>query len=261
MVKCYQYWDKGYDGMPLFIKKIYEHNKKMSLNYNFDLILLDDKNIFEYINVPDIFNQLQPNFKSDIIRWNVLNNYGGIWLDTDIIILKNLNNLFENINKNINKNINENKVAILDVEFGNKIGCCSLVMKKNSICTNFCVNRINEKISNNKKLDWEDLGPNIVTEMYFYFKDKIILNNYEKVVCGCNFICWNDNPGINKEKWYFDSEETAQNRASQILNNIFCYYVITWTIYRINNEPDTIVDKFFNDKKSVFYHLLNKQFF
>jgi hypothetical protein len=250
MVKCYQYWDKGYNNMPLFIKKIYDHNKKMSLNFNFDLILLDDDNISSYMKLPDIFYKLKPNFKSDIIRWNILNENGGIWLDTDIIIIKNLNDLFENIN--------DKNLAILDIEYNYKIGCCSLVMKNNSICTNFCVNKLNEKIEKNKNLDfdWNDLGPNIVTEMYQNFKDNIILNSHDKVIKGCNFICWNDVPGINKQKWYLDLPENAKNKAEQIINNNECYYVITWTIYRMNDD-ENIIDKVFNDEKSVFYYLIN----
>lgn len=52
-------------------------------------------------------------------------------------------------------------------------------------------------------------------------------------------------------------EENAKNKAQLLYLNKLCYYVITWTIYRINNIKEDIIEFIFKNKMSVFHHLLN----
>ena len=130
-VSCFVYWDNGYENMSPIIKFIYEHNLKMSKIYNFNLILIDDKNVKNYIDLPPKYFDIAYNFKSGIVRFYILHKSGGIWLDTDVIIIKNLNILYNSLEES-------DKLCILDCEHGTKIGCCTLVMKKKSICTKFC---------------------------------------------------------------------------------------------------------------------------
>ena len=62
-------WEKYFKGWQIKIL-----NKKTIKNYK----LLKPKN----------YNQLTPTIKSDVIRLNLLYNYGGLWLDRTIIINK-----------------------------------------------------------------------------------------------------------------------------------------------------------------------------
>lgn len=252
MLNVFVYWDKGLEHMPQFIKKIYEHNQNMAIKYNFKLILLTDNNIKNYIvDIPQRYFHVASNFKSDIVRWFALDKYGGIYLDTDIIIIKDLNILYDKLN-----NLN-NIYGILDIEFGTKIGCCSLVMKANTNFSNACVNLVNKKLNYYKKLAWGDLGPDVVTQMYKLFNKNLLLNSYDIVKNGCNFICWNENPGINKKSWYMDDNITAKNKAIKLIENSECFYVITWSIYKKNDDPENIINKTFNDNKSVFYYFMH----
>lgn len=251
MLKVFVYWDKGLQNMPPFIKRIYEHNKNMSIKYNFELVLLSDNNIKNYIDIPERYFSVAVNFKSDIVRWFLLDKYGGIYLDTDVIITKDLNLLYDKLN-----NLN-NIHGILDVEYGTKIGCCTLIMKPNTEFSHACVNMVNDTLNKKKNLDWIDIGPHVATEMYKLFKSNLILNSYDIVKNGCNFICWNENPGFNKKSWYMDDKEIAKKKAKQIMENSDCFYIITWTIYRKNDEPKNIVSKTFDDEKSVFYYFMH----
>ena len=249
-VCVYIYWDRGEKHMPPMIKYIYEYNKKQSIKYNFNLILLTDINIYKYITPHFRFVKLKSNFKSDVVRYYILHKYGGIWLDTDILIIKDMNIVYNNL-------INSNKEVILDIEYGTKIGCCSLVMRSNSTCSKFCYKYVKYYLDRGYKLTWDEIGPLTVENLYKKHSDKIILNNSVITKSGCNFICWNSNPGYNKKAWLFDNALNAQSKAKLLLDNKECYYIITWTIYKKNNIEGDLVEFIFNNKKSVFYYLVN----
>jgi len=71
---------------------IYLHSKK---GKNYTVHLLNKDNITKYItNIPDYFNALLPAHQADFIRVNVICDYGGIWLDSDTLVMDNLNSLF-----------------------------------------------------------------------------------------------------------------------------------------------------------------------
>ena len=254
MLPCYIYWDKGLDKMPCMIKYIYEHNIKMSIKYNFNIILLTDNNINDYIDFPTDRYNLRSNFKSDIIRFYILNKYGGIWLDTDILILKDLNEQYDTF-------LSEDKDMQLEVEFDNKIGCCSIFMKKNTICSLKCVEYIKLLLNTKKEFDcikdWNLLGPDNVTNIYSLYLTRIKLITHNIVSNGSSFITWKDLPGINKDKWIFSNENLAYNKALDIFNNKHCYYVITWNIYNRNNINENIIKYVFKNEMSVFTHLIN----
>jgi hypothetical protein len=248
LLNVFQYWGQGLNAMPFFLQKIYKHNLDFCKKNNINLILIDDNNVNNYITPHVRFKNLAYNFKSDIIRYYILHKYGGFWFDTDVIIIKDLNNLRKYIDK---------QECMLDVEFDKKIGCASLFIKKQSQVSIFCVNYINNILNKNKTLEWNDIGPNTVNILYKKYSSLILLNNYETVKNGCNFICWKNDPGINKKDWYLKTEKDAENKAKLLQNNKDCYYLITWTIYRINNMGSNLINMCFLDKRSVFFYFIN----
>ena len=261
-LNVFTYWGQGYNNMSPMIKKIYEHNLQFCNNINVKFILIDDINVYDYFEPHKRYKSLAYNFKSDIIRYNVLNKYGGFWFDTDVIIIKNLINLFDHFIAQNNKDMildiecNSDSDGTLSVD-GVKLGCASIATKKNSVCSNFCVEYVNNFLDKNTNLSWNDIGPTTVTELYLKHIDRLIINKYEVVNNGCNFISWVENPGINKNRWYFNNEADAQKKANELKNNINCYYLITWTIYRQNNIEGDICNFVFNDKKSVFSYFVD----
>lgn len=243
-LKCYTYWATGLDAMPSIINYIYNQNYTMSLNYNFELILLTDNNINEFIdNLPSRFWDLNPEFKSEIIRFYILDKFGGVWLNPDIIIIKDLNKLY-------NKFINSRKQVMVDIEFYERLGCASIIMLPNSICSKFCINYINNILETTKNLMWDDIGHNTITSLFESFSDLMLINNYEKVRNSTNLICWDQKPEIFKDKWYKENSDDAKYIGIEIINNLDCYYVITWSIYKSD------IDRVFNDDKSIFYYLI-----
>ena len=123
LLNVFQYWGQGLKGMPSFIKIIYKHNLEFCKKNNINLILIDDNNVNNYITPHLRFKEFAYNFKSDIIRYYILHKYGGFWFDTDVIIIKDLNDLYESI---------KTYECMLDTEYDKRIGCCSLFIKKES---------------------------------------------------------------------------------------------------------------------------------
>lgn len=234
--------------MPLFLKIIYKHNLELCKKNNLNLILIDDNNVNNYITPHPRFENLAYNFKSDIIRYYILHKYGGFWFDTDVIIIKNLHDLYKSISE---------YECMLDIEYNTKIGCASLFIKKQSTVSKFCLDYVNNFLNKNQTLSWVDIGPRTVETLYKNHKSLVLLNNYQSVKNGCNFICWNSDPGINKKDWYFESDKLAKSKADFLSNNNECYYLITWTIYRKNDMGNNLNNMVFSDKRSVFSYFIN----
>ena len=67
---------------------------------NFNVNLLNEKTVYDFLpNLrADIFKKLNIPQRADYIRLKLLNKYGGIWLDSDIIVLKDLSLITDKLN-------------------------------------------------------------------------------------------------------------------------------------------------------------------
>ena len=95
----YLYWvGKEYSLILLLRKLIYLHSKSGN-GYNVHLI--DTTNIHRYLDdIPNYFNTLMPAHQADYVRVHVLCKYGGIWLDSDTLVMSSLDSLFDLIDSN-----------------------------------------------------------------------------------------------------------------------------------------------------------------
>lgn len=258
MACCYVYWDKGYEKLPKMLKTIHDHNRLICTQYNFPFVLIDDTTVESYFELPTCYWDLEPNFRSDVIRFNILNKYGGIWLDMDAIILKDPHELW-------NAFLATGKDAMLDVEVipihELRPGCASLVMLPNTKCSRFCKNYVELLLNafpTDQKLKWDFLGPTNIKLLYKTFPGRIELNHRQQIMDGSNFVTFWGDPGVNTQDWYLSSKEAAAKRAQVILANKRCFFTMTWTIYRIHKITDgrSIKEKVCDDSHSVFHHLL-----
>jgi len=64
------------------------------------LHLITSSNLNDYLSVPAEFHALNPSYQSDYIRYNVIEKYGGVWVDADTIVMQQLDKLFENFGAN-----------------------------------------------------------------------------------------------------------------------------------------------------------------
>jgi len=123
----------------------------------------------------------------------------------------------------------------------------------------FCVNHINtllDAIPTLKSMKWDFLGPTTVSMVAKIYPEQVKINNASHTKWGCNYILarsWR--PGLEYDSWLLGQK--AQSIAEALLNNTECFFIFTWSLYRINTIGDNIVDFVFKNTNSLFYHLLN----
>lgn len=87
------YWDNppGQTGPPPYIELCWESIRR-HCGTDFDIHLVTTKNVKQFLpHISDMFFQIaQINNKSNFLRYTLLKEYGGIWLDSDLILFKNL---------------------------------------------------------------------------------------------------------------------------------------------------------------------------
>lgn len=89
----WQYWETK-DFKPLFVDELHEIAKK---NSGVEVVLVSPETVREYIpDIPkDIFDIKEMAHKADMIRALLIYHYGGMWLDSDAIVLSDLNWMFD----------------------------------------------------------------------------------------------------------------------------------------------------------------------
>lgn len=89
------FWDTGIETAPEIVKLCYSTLKKVNPDMN--VILLTAKNYSDFITFPDF---IEKKYKdglitkaqfSDILRFGLLTNYGGIWIDSTIYVTQPFN--------------------------------------------------------------------------------------------------------------------------------------------------------------------------
>lgn len=91
-MNIFTYWNSAQ--LPLLNKYCIQTWEKH--NPECKIILLNDDNLDEYVKtIPNNFNNLIVQHKSDYIRTYLLYHYGGIWMDCTIMIKTSLSNIFD----------------------------------------------------------------------------------------------------------------------------------------------------------------------
>lgn len=89
------YWDSGLDKAPTIVKKCYESIVKYS---NREVILLTKENADDYVLLPEVIRNRISSGKismaayTDLLRFCLLEHYGGTWIDSTILLTGNIPN-------------------------------------------------------------------------------------------------------------------------------------------------------------------------
>lgn len=85
------FWAQGFDNAPLFIKENLKHTRN-TLSANYEIRTVDLNCLLKLINLSDNIlqkyysGQFKQAFFSDIVRFCLLEKYGGIWLDSTVYV-------------------------------------------------------------------------------------------------------------------------------------------------------------------------------
>ena len=98
------YWNTGIDNAPYLVKQCIKNWKKY--NPTWEINILDDSNLEKYIDLNE-FKEINVSYafvkkKADLIRCILLDNYGGIWMDSSIFLTESLDWILKlQIEKNV----------------------------------------------------------------------------------------------------------------------------------------------------------------
>lgn len=89
-------WLQGIENAPDIVKCCYNNLRKMLNKEKYNLITIDSKNYMYYTSLPNFIVKKHANGSisnthfSDIIRTNLLINYGGMWIDSTMLLTDNI---------------------------------------------------------------------------------------------------------------------------------------------------------------------------
>jgi hypothetical protein len=151
------YWiGKEYVLINILRKLIYLHSTN---GKGYKVHLITHKNITNYLSsIPHYFYNLSPAHQADYIRVNVICKYGGIWLDSDTLVLDSLDSLFDIVENKNGFFIRENNIRLCNGVFGSKPNTELLIEWKNQMI------KILEKKHNN--IEWMEIGNSILENMF-----------------------------------------------------------------------------------------------
>ena len=127
---------------------IYLHSNN---NKNYTVHLINKENLKNYIEIiPEYFNDLLPAHQADFVRVNVVCNYGGIWLDSDTLVMDDLCRLFDIFKKKDGFFLLENNQILFNGVFGSKPNTPLMIELKTKLL----------EILDNKKqhIIWDEIG-------------------------------------------------------------------------------------------------------
>lgn len=229
MNNVYLYWvGNEYKLIKILRNLIYMHSTN-GKGYNVNLINHD--NVKEYIpDLPDYFYKLQPAHQADFVRVCVLCDRGGIWLDSDTLVVDKLDALFDNMNTKDGFFIKEFDYWIWNGIFGTKPNTDLMKMWKKTM-----LERLNRDIN----IEWIEIGNKILTDNYYNKTENFINNKYVE---------------------YFDNNKNYLTEMFNNNNKYFAnYHIYTGSsdLYPVN--PNDCVSEFIN-KPYENYKNIEKEF-
>lgn len=167
------YWiGKEYKLIKIFRNLIYLHSMS---GKGYKVHFITPTNVTNYIeDLPNYFYKLQPAHQADFIRVHVICKYGGIWLDSDTLVIDSLDYLFEHLERFDGFFIEETPNILCNGIFASRA---------NTILMNKWKNIMMEKLNKNYKIKWSDIGSIIINGLRR--DEPELYNNYHifKYVC------------------------------------------------------------------------------
>ncbi|MBU3675995.1 MAG: hypothetical protein FGM54_02290 [Chitinophagaceae bacterium] len=160
------YWvGKRYSLIEL-LRKIMKLHADEGRNYKFHFI--DEHNLNQYVEeLPPGFHRLLPAYQADYVRVAVIERFGGIWLDSDTLVMNNMHDLFKVFETHQGFFIRQNNNLVCNGVFGSKPGTALLAEWRKAM-----IPIIAEKGNN---MVWSELGNLWLEQQY---QEKTLFDDY-----------------------------------------------------------------------------------
>jgi hypothetical protein len=135
--KIYMFWDNGWDNAPYMCVECLKSWRRY--NSDWEIITLDNNNIEQYLD-KDILKKIneikRPQHRADLIRVNLLNKNGGVWIDASIFCNRTLDSwLYEYMKEGIFYFKYNKESGLEHYKIGNWFIACE---KNNYLMNKFC---------------------------------------------------------------------------------------------------------------------------
>uniref|UniRef100_A0A6C0CQS2 Alpha 1,4-glycosyltransferase domain-containing protein n=1 Tax=viral metagenome TaxID=1070528 RepID=A0A6C0CQS2_9ZZZZ len=154
------YWvGKEYKLISILRNLIYLHSTN---GVGYKVHLITDKNIRKYINdLPIYFSNLLPAHQADFVRVNLICDHGGIWLDSDTLVIDSLDSLFDILEKNDGFFMKENNTTLCNGVFGSKKQTKLMKLWKANMRA-----KLDYFFKNRLRLDWTVIGSVLMKDLF-----------------------------------------------------------------------------------------------
>jgi hypothetical protein len=152
-----------------------ESVKKFCSEKGYEYIVWDDKKVSEMSMINRDWYNLETTYngKSDILRYEILYQNGGLYIDADMVVLDNdkLQSLITEFNKD----------SGFGFELDNKLICGAVTLaQRYSKFMSKCIEEVPKR--DFKMLAWQSIGPQLITEMAMKYQREIPLAIYKSTV-------------------------------------------------------------------------------
>jgi mannosyltransferase OCH1-like enzyme len=149
--------------------------KQFCQDFGYEYVLWDDQKVYELTMVNRQFYDKEPTYngKSDILRYEILYQYGGAYIDADSFITfpDRLNNLLENFNTD----------AGFGFEINGRLVCGGVSISiKESQFMKKCIEEI--PLRDMTQMAWISIGPQLITDLVIRHQSEIKLTLYKSTV-------------------------------------------------------------------------------
>lgn len=229
------YWvGKDYKLIKILRDLIYCHSKN---GKGYNVLMINHDNIKEYIkDLPSCFYQLLPAHQADFVRVNVVCDFGGIWLDSDTLVLDKLDSLFDILDTHEGFIIKDDN-DFLNGLFGS-IKNSKLLLEWKRL-----INNVLHKKENN--ITWTELGSNIIKDLYY--NNGTIFTNFK-------FLTGSEN--LYPVKWMNCEKEFLKMPYEHYKNIEREYQPLIILVYLVYiNVEDKSEDEIWNSSMPITYFL------
>jgi hypothetical protein len=151
------YWvGKEYKLISILRNLMYLHSTN---GKGYNVVLITNENLREYVSeIPSYFNTMCPAHQADFVRINVICEYGGIWLDSDTLVLDSLDTLFDLLEMKNGFFIKEGNTILWNGIFGSR--------PKTELMINWKTEMIGKLNKKQGKIDWTEIGNELLQKVW-----------------------------------------------------------------------------------------------
>lgn len=204
---------------------------------------ITDKNLEKYLNdIPVYFTSLLPAHQADFVRVHLIYEYGGIWLDSDTLVIDSLDTLFDILENKDGFFMKENNTTLCNGIFGSKKQTDLMKLWKMNMRA-----KLDYFFNNGLQLDWTVVGSVLMRDLFNAYPN--LFNNY---------IIFNGLDNIYPVNWVNCVEEFIQKPYDNYKNIVRQYQPLVTLVNSVYKALEHKTEKEILEGNMPINYFINK---